>query len=78
MLLLRDDFPRDVAEALAYVAVEDVVAYVEAIESVLESFEQRDEFLEDVPVADTALALRPLAERRGFRASLGRSTALPA
>lgn len=70
LLLLRDDFPRDVAEALAYVAVEDVVAYVEAIESVLESFEQRDEYLEDVPVADTVLALQALAERRDMAAAL--------
>lgn len=76
-LLLRDDFPRDVAEALAYVAVEDVVAYVEAIESVLESFESRDEYLEDVPVADTVLVLQALAERRGMAAEL-ESELLPA
>ena len=69
-LLLRDDFPRDVAEALAYVAAEDVVAYVEAIESVLDSFETRDDYLEDVPVADTVLVLQALAGRRGFAADL--------
>ena len=69
-LLLRDDFPHDVAEALTYLAVEDVVAYVEAIEAVLASFEQRDEYLEDVPVADTVLVLQALAERRGMAATL--------
>jgi len=69
-LLLRDDFPHAVAESLAYVAVEDVVAYVEAIEAVLRSFEQRDEYLEDVPVADTVLVLQALAERRGMAATL--------
>ena len=76
-LLLRDDFPHDVAEALAYVAVEDVVAYVEAIEEVLRSFEQRDEYLEDVPVADTVLVLQALASRRGMAADL-ESELLPA
>ena len=76
-LLLRDDFPREVAEALAYVAVEDVVAYVEAIESVLGSFESRGEYLEDVPVADTVLALQALAERRDMAAEL-ESDLLPA
>ena len=76
-LLLRSDFPRDVAEALTYLAVEDVVAYVEAIEAVLASFEQRDEYLEDVPVADTVLVLQALAERRGLAAEL-ESELLPA
>ena len=42
---IRDDFPRDVGDALATIAAEDVVGYVEAVESVLESFETRD----DVP-----------------------------
>ena len=74
----RDDFPGDVADALWSIAANDQPGYAEAAASIVRSFEQRDEFLEDVPVADTALALRPLAERRGFRASLGRSTALPA
>ena len=74
----RDDFPGDVAAALWSIAANDQPGYAEAAASIVRSFEQRDEFLEDVPVADTALALRPLAERRGFRASLGRSTALPA
>ena len=36
----------------------------------LESFETRDEYLEDVPVADTVLVLQALAERRGLRAEL--------
>ena len=42
------------------------------------SFETREEFLEDVPVADTALALQPLVERRGFAARLRPSPVLPA
>ena len=74
----RDDFPRDVADALAYVAAHDVVGFVEAVESVVASFETREEFLEDVPVADTALVLAELARRRGFEAQLPDSATLPA
>jgi hypothetical protein len=59
-------FPRDVADALAYVAGEDPLGYTEAVESVLASFETRDEYLEDVPVADTVLVLQALASRRGI------------
>ena len=66
----RDDFPRDVADALATLAAEDAPGYLVAVESVLESFETRDEYLEDVPVADTVLVLQALAERRGLRADL--------
>ena len=60
-LRTHEGFPRDVADALAYVAAEDVVGYVEAVESVLRSFETRDEYLEDMPVADTVLVLQALA-----------------
>lgn len=66
----RDDFPEDVADALAGIAAEDPVAYVYAVESVLESFERRDEYLEDMPVADTVVVLQALAERRGMAADL--------
>src|SRR5215218_10194414 len=61
----RDDFPRPVADALAMLAAHDVVGYAEAVESVVESFETREEYLEDVAVADTALALQALAANRG-------------
>ena len=73
---IRDDFPRDVGDALAMIAAEDVVGYVEAVESVLESFETRDEYLEAVPVADTVLVLQALAERRAMAAELS-SNLLP-
>ncbi len=67
----RDDFPRDVGDALAMIAAgTDVVGYVEAVESVLESFETRTDYLEDVAVADTVLVLQALAERRGLHAEL--------
>jgi tetratricopeptide (TPR) repeat protein len=66
----RDDFPHDVANALATLAAEDTLGYTYAVESVLESFEQRDEYLEEIPVADTVLVLQALAERRGVAADL--------
>lgn len=73
----RDDFPAEVGDALAMIAAgTDFIGYVEAIESVLESFETRDEYLEDVAVADTVLVLQALAERRELRAEL-ESTLLP-
>jgi hypothetical protein len=72
-----DDFPHDVAEALAFIAAHDPIAYIEAVESVVGSFESRDGFLEDVPVADTALVLDLLARRRGISQPLPESVVLP-
>jgi hypothetical protein len=69
-LRTHDGFPSDVGDALAMLAAADVVGYVEAVESVLESFETRDEYLEDLPVADTVLVLQALADRRGMAPKL--------
>lgn len=67
----RDDFPEAVGDALAYLAAgTDRIGYVEAVESVLESFETREEHLEDVPVADTVLVLQALAATRELEAEL--------
>ena len=66
----HEAFPHEVADALAFVAAEDVVGYVAAVEEVLRSFETRDEYLEDMPVADTVMVLQALAERRGLAAEL--------
>jgi tetratricopeptide (TPR) repeat protein len=66
----RDDFPHDVANALATLSAEDTLGYTYAVESVLESFEGRDEYLEEIPVADTVIVLQALAERRGIAAEL--------
>jgi hypothetical protein len=66
----RDDFPHDVADALATLAAEDPLGYTYAVESVLESFVQRDAYLEDMPVADTVVVLQALAERRHMAADL--------
>jgi len=73
----RDDFPRDVADALATVAASDRAGYLVAVEDVLESFEERDEFLEDVAVADTVLVLQVLAAARDCAVDLRESSRLP-
>ena len=74
----REDFPPAVADALAALAAEDVIAYAEAVEDVLLSFEARDDFLEDVRCADTVLVLQILAAGRDLAADLGTSPLLPA
>jgi hypothetical protein len=72
----RDDFPAAVGDALACLAAQDVLGYTEAVEAVLESFETRAEYLEDLPVADTVLVLQALARRRAIAVEL-RSPLLP-
>jgi hypothetical protein len=73
----RDDFPADVADALAALALRDADAYEQAVRSVLRSFETREEYLEDIPVADTVIVLQALAARRDLPIEL-HSTLLPA
>jgi hypothetical protein len=72
-----EGFPRDVGSALAAIAAGDADRYAEAARSVVASFEDRDAYLEDVPVADTALVLDVLARRRGLDARLPASPVLP-
>ena len=62
----EDAFPRAVADALAAVATRDRPLYEDALQRVLESFETRDAYLEDVPVADTVIVLEKLAAPRGL------------
>ncbi len=69
-LRTRDDFPAPVGDALAFVATEDPRGYIEAIEAVLESFETREDYLEDLPAADTVVVLQALAARRDMAAEL--------
>ncbi len=63
---LGEGFPSDVAAALAALAAHDAAAYREAVARIRRSFETREDFLEDVPVPDTALALDALAAGRGL------------
>jgi hypothetical protein len=66
----HDDFPAAVGDALAFLAARDAVGYTQAAEAVLESFEAREDYLEDMPVADTVLVLQALARRLGIEAEL--------
>jgi tetratricopeptide (TPR) repeat protein len=66
----HDDFPTHVGDALAFIAAGDVLGYQLAVEAVLESFQTRDAYLEDLPVADTVLVLQALAAREGIEAEL--------
>jgi hypothetical protein len=73
----REDFPPAVADALAALAVADRAGYAAAVEAVLASFEDRTDFLEDMPVADTVLVLQVLASQRGVAAEPRLSALLP-
>jgi hypothetical protein len=74
----RDDFPDDVAAALVALGVGVGADFAVAVEDVLRSFETRESFLEDVPVADTVLVLERLAAERGIASGLRASERLPA
>jgi hypothetical protein len=71
------DFPEAVADALVTVAAADRAGYLLAVEDVLESFEQRDAYLEDLAVADTVLVLQRLAAARDAAVDLLASPVLP-
>jgi hypothetical protein len=58
---LGDGFPADVAAALAALAARDPDGFRAAVARIRQDFETREDFLEDVPVPDTALALEALA-----------------
>ena len=72
----EDAFPAPVAKAIAGLAAGDAGAYAAGCAEVLASFENRDAYLEDIPVADTVIVLEALAERRGM-AVHPRSSLLP-
>ncbi|HZT85398.1 MAG TPA: hypothetical protein VE984_08275 [Gaiellaceae bacterium] len=62
---LGEEFPGEVAAALAALAGSDAEGFRVAVSAIRRSFETRDSYLEDLPVADTALALEALAATRG-------------
>lgn len=75
--LRSEEFPEAVADALVTLAAADRAGYLLAIEDVLESFEQRSDFLEDVRVADTVLVFQILAAQRDCAVELRPSPLLP-
>jgi hypothetical protein len=62
--------PRAVADSLAALAASDATRYESAIQALVADFEAREEFLEDIAVADTVLALQALAEERDLSVTL--------
>lgn len=58
------------ADAIAALADRDHDSFVHSLRAIVEDFETRDQFLTNVPVADTALMLERLAERRGISATI--------
>jgi hypothetical protein len=77
---LRNDapeFPMAVADAVVTVAAADRAGYLLAVEDILESFEQRSDFLEEVRVADTVLVFQTLAAKRDCDVELRPSPLLP-
>jgi hypothetical protein len=63
-------FPPPVAAALGALAAGTSDEYSRAVEEVLCSFKARKRFLENIPVADTVIALQALAEQRNMTAPL--------
>ena len=66
ILVADEDFPPGVAGALSGLARGDAADYGPAVAAVLRSFEEREAYLEDIPVADTVIVLEALARRRGM------------
>jgi tetratricopeptide (TPR) repeat protein len=62
--------PPAVTDSLAALATGDQNGYEASIRALVADFEAREEFLEDVPVADTVLALQALAAERGIEVAL--------
>ena len=71
-----ESIPPAVSGSLGALAANDASAYEGAIRALVLDFEAREEFLEDVPVADTVLALQALAVERAISVSLT-SSVLP-
>jgi hypothetical protein len=69
---LRDaeSIPPAVVDSLAALADSDAAAYDASIRALVADFEAREDFLEDIPVADTVLAFQALAAERGIVAVL--------
>jgi hypothetical protein len=68
--LVGEQFPAAVAASLRALATGSGDDYEQAVRAVLFSFERRDRYLEDVPVADTAIVLQLLAAARGIAVPL--------
>jgi hypothetical protein len=72
------DALRRTADAIAALAEDDQPGYAAAVAAIVADFEARDEHLTGVPIADTALMLERLAERRGMNAGVASPLLPPA
>jgi hypothetical protein len=63
-----DDAFARAAAAIGALAVGDEDAYATAVTSIVRDFESRESHVTGVAIADTALVLEHLAERRGLAA----------
>jgi hypothetical protein len=63
---LGEEFPGDVVHALRALASDDASEFRTGAAAIRRRFARREDFLEDVPVPDTALALEALARSRGL------------
>jgi hypothetical protein len=72
-LVGQEAIPPSVTRSLLALATGDAAAYEGAVHELVADFESRTEFLEDVPVADTVLALQALAAVRGISVRLDSS-----
>lgn len=67
-LVGAESIPSAVTASLAALAAGDGPGYADAIAALVADFEARDQFLEDIPVADTVLAFQALAADRAIAA----------
>jgi tetratricopeptide (TPR) repeat protein len=65
-----EQIPPAVTDSIAALAARDADAYEASIRALVTDFEAREEYLEDIPVADTVLALQALAVERGLIVAL--------
>jgi hypothetical protein len=72
-----EQIPPAVTDSITALAARDADAYEASIRALVTDFEAREEYLEDIPVADTVLALQALAVERGLIVAL-ESPLLPA
>ncbi len=71
-----ESIPPAVVDSLAALGERDASAYNRSVRALVADFESREEFLEDIPVADTVLAFQALAAERGLAVALS-SPVLP-
>lgn len=73
----EDGFAEAAVDSLVALAERQAAEYEVAASALLDSFEARDSYLDDIPVADTVLVFQKLANARGIEPVLRNSALLP-